>query len=117
TDSQGLYSFAGVLPGTYALADVLQTGYIPTAPTSGSYGYTPTSGQQATGRDFGVFKAVALAVTGLTTSPATLTAGASVVVAWSDANTGTLPAAGSFTDAVTITNTTTGQVLITASVP
>lgn len=65
----------------------------------------------------GVFKAVSLAVTGLTTSPSSLQSSANVVVEWSDTNTGTLPAAGSFTDMITVTNTTTGQVLATASVP
>ena len=60
---------------------------------------------------------MSLAVTGLTTSPSSLQSSLNVVVEWSDTNTGTLPAAGSFTDQVTITNLTTDQVLASASVP
>ncbi len=41
----------------------------------------------------------------------------SVVVQWTDTNTGTLPASGSFTDQVVVTNTTTGSVLATGYVP
>ena len=66
--------------------------------------------------NFGVFKAVSLAVTNLTTSPASLQSSANVVVEWNDTNTGTLPAAGSFTNMVTVTNTTTGKVLAMAGV-
>ena len=69
TDAQGLYAFTGLVPGTYTIADVLQIGYIQTAPAAGNYSFTPASGQQATGEDFGIFKAVALAVTGLATTP------------------------------------------------
>jgi len=112
TDSDGAYSFSNLVPGSYAITAVLQPGYIATAPASGRLAFTPTSGEQATGQNLGVFKAVSLAVTGLTTSPSTgLQSGMSVVVQWSDANTGTLPAAGSFNDLVTVFNTTTNDVL------
>ena len=118
TDTNGDYSFSGLGPGTYSIAEVLQPGYIPTAPATGSFTFTPTSGEQVTGENLGVFKAVSLSVTGLTTSPSSgLQSGTNLVVQWSDTNTGTLPAAGSFTDLITVTNTTTGQVLATADVP
>ena len=58
-----------------------------------------------------------LQVTGLETNPASgLLSGSDVVVEWSDTNTGNLPALGSFDDLVTMTNTTTGQTLATATV-
>jgi hypothetical protein len=118
TDLSGAYSFTNLSPGNYTIAEVLQPGYIATAPASGFLAFVPTSGEHATGNDFGVFKAVSLTVTGLTTSPSTgLQSGMDVVVKWIDTNTGTLPAEGSFTDLVTITNATTGQVLADASVP
>ena len=56
-------------------------------------------------------------MTGLTISASSLQSGSSVVVDWIDTNTGTLPAAGSFTDLIAVTNSTTGQVLDTADVP
>ena len=118
TDTNGDYSFSGLGPGTYSIADVLQPGYVATAPATGSFTFTPTSGAQITGENLGVFKAVSLSVTGLSTSPSSgLQSGTSLVVQWNDTNTGTLPASGSFTDLVTVTNTTTGQVLATADVP
>ena len=64
-------------------------GYIQTAPATGSFTFTPTSGEQATGENLGVFKAVSLAVIGLTTSPSSLQSSANVVVQWNDTNTGT----------------------------
>ena len=58
-----------------------------------------------------------LQVTGLTTSPTSPQSGSTVTVQWNDSNTGNLSALGSFTDHVTVTNTTTGQVLTSADVP
>ena len=85
-------------------------------PTPGSY-LSPAAAP-GPGEDFGVFKAVSLAVTGLKTVPSGgLRSGTGLVVEWSDTNTGTLPAAGSFIDLVTVTNTTTGAVLGSATVP
>ena len=119
TASDGSYVFTGVAPGSYTIADVLQAGYVQTAPASGFLSIIASGGAQFSGENFGVFKAVSLAVTGLTTSPSNgLMSGTNLVVEWSDhERTGTLPAAGSFTDLVTITNSTTGQVLASASVP
>ncbi len=118
TASDGSYVFTGVAPGSYTISDVLQAGYVQTAPASGFLSIIASGGAQFSGENFGVFKAVSLAVTGLTTSPPNgLMSGTNLVVEWSDTNTGTLPAAGSFTDLVTITNSTTDQVLASASVP
>jgi YD repeat-containing protein len=117
TDAKGDYSFGGIAPGSYTIREVLQAGYMATSPDSKGVAIKVTSGSRITDEDLGVFKAVALAVTGLTTAPSSgLQSGTSLVVQWSDANTGTQPAAGSFDDQVTITNTTTGQVLATATV-
>jgi hypothetical protein len=52
-----------------------------------------------------------LQVTGLVTSPSTLRSGTTVTATWNDANTGNAPVSGSFTDYVTVVNTTTGQTL------
>ena len=118
TDSSGNYVIADLEPGTYTAVAVLQPGYVYTAPASGSHSLSATSGALLSGTNFGVFKTVSLAATGLSTSPSSgLQSGTSLAVQWSDTNTGTLPAAGSFTDMIIATNTTTGQVLTTASVP
>ena len=118
TDSGGAYSFAGLAPGHYTLRDVLQPGYIQTVPTPGSYAVVAGGGARISGEDFGVFKAVSLAVTGLKTVPSGgLRSGTGLVVEWSDTNNGTLPAAGPFFDLVTVLNTTTGAVLGSATVP
>jgi RHS repeat-associated protein len=117
TDSNGDYSFSNVGPGGYSIAEVLRPGYVQTAPSSGVLTVTASSGATFTAQDIGVFKAVSLAVSGLATTPATgLQSGMSLVVQWTDTNTGTQPAAGSFSDQVVITNTTTGSVLATAYV-
>jgi len=58
-----------------------------------------------------------LQVTGLTTSPTSPQSGNTVTVQWNDSNTGNLPALGSFTDRVTVINTTTGQTLVSFDVP
>ena len=50
TNSNGLYSFSNVGPGTYTIEDVLQAGYIQTAPASGSFSITTSSGGTVLGR-------------------------------------------------------------------
>jgi YD repeat-containing protein len=117
TNSIGDYTFTGVGPGTYTIAELLQPGYVNTAPSSGSLNVTTTSGGTFSEEDFGAFKTVSLAVSGLVTMPASgLQSGMSVVVQWTDSNTGTLPASGSFTDQVVVTNTTTDKILATSYV-
>jgi RHS repeat-associated protein len=118
TGSNGDYAFTGVGPGTYSIAEVLQPGYLQTAPSSGGLTVTTSSGATLTAEDFGVFKVVSLEVSGVATTPASgLQSGSNLVVQWTDTNTGTLPASGSFSDQVVITNTTTGDVLATGYVP
>src|SRR5207244_6268226 len=58
-----------------------------------------------------------LQVSGLSVEPATgLQSGSRLVVHWNDANTGTGAAPGSWSDSVTLRNTTTGETLTTAAV-
>ena len=117
TDSGGNYAITALGPGAYTLTALLQAGYIDTVPSSGSYAFTATSGAQLSGTNFGVFKTVSLAVTGLSTLPGSgLQSSMSLVVQWSDANNGTAAAAGSYYDLVTIKNTSTNQVLASAPV-
>ena len=116
TDSQGNYSFSNLPPGTYTIQEVLQAGYILTVPGSAGVTMTPISGAQINGENLGVFKAVSLAVTGLTTMPSSLQSSLTVIAEWSDTNAGTLPA-GSFSDLLTVTNTTTGQVVANTALP
>ena len=55
TDSKGLYSFSNLGPGTFTIEDVLQAGYVQTAPASGSYSITTSSGAQFSDEDFGAY--------------------------------------------------------------
>ncbi len=58
-----------------------------------------------------------LQVANLRVLPATgVQSGGALVVEWDDSNTGTGPVEGSFTDSITVTNTTTGMTLGTGSV-
>jgi len=117
TDSNGEYSFTGVGPGTYTIADVLQPGFVQTAPASGSFTVTTASGVNVAAENFGALEAKLLSVTGLSVTPSNLQSGTDLVVRWNDTNAGNSPIAASFTDHVTITNTTTGQVLGVADIP
>ena len=118
TDSNGNYSFNDVGPGIYSVAAVAQPGYIQTDPSSGPITISATSGATLGGQDFGEFKSVSLAVSDLDDhARIRLAVGMSLVVQWTDTNTGTQPASGSFSDQIVITNTTTGDVLATADVP
>jgi protocatechuate 3,4-dioxygenase beta subunit len=58
TDSGGDYSFTITNPGTYTIEEVLQSGYVLTAPASGSYTETLTSGESVSGLQFGNFALV-----------------------------------------------------------
>ncbi len=53
TDSNGLYSFSNLAPGTYTIVDVLQAGYVQTAPASGSFSIITSSGARFSDEDFG----------------------------------------------------------------
>jgi uncharacterized repeat protein (TIGR01451 family) len=53
TDSAGNYSFTIPAPGTYTVAEVLQSGWTQTAPTTGTYSVTVSPGQVVTNLNFG----------------------------------------------------------------
>jgi hypothetical protein len=53
TDAQGNYSFTGLWPGTYTIAEVMQSGWVRTTPTSGNHTVTIAAGQGLNNRNFG----------------------------------------------------------------
>ncbi|MFP6659244.1 MAG: NosD domain-containing protein, partial [Pirellulales bacterium] len=56
TDGSGAYSFTGVEPGQYLIAEVGQNGYVQTFPaSSGTHTVTATGGQDVDSLDFGNF--------------------------------------------------------------
>src|SRR5438094_597516 len=56
TNSSGAYAFLNVAPGTHAVREVVQAGWIQTAPLGGAYAVTVGEGQVVSGRDFGNFE-------------------------------------------------------------
>ncbi|MBY0457122.1 MAG: hypothetical protein K2V38_07285, partial [Gemmataceae bacterium] len=62
TATAGTYSFTGLTPGTYFVKEVVPAGSIQTA-GSAVYTVTTTSGQVATGRDFGNFQLTSISGT------------------------------------------------------
>ncbi|VVB91156.1 SdrD B-like domain protein [uncultured archaeon] len=55
TDANGNYNFTGLTAGTYTISETMQNGWVQTAPTTGTYTVTITSGAAITGQDFGNF--------------------------------------------------------------
>src|SRR5205823_7905473 len=53
----------------------------------------------------------------LSLNPADLQSGADVVVSWTDSVTGSIPTPGPFVDTLIVTNLTTGELLVSTSVP
>jgi uncharacterized repeat protein (TIGR01451 family) len=53
TDSLGNYSFTVPAPGSYTVAEVLQTGWTQTAPATGTYTVVVSASQVINNRDFG----------------------------------------------------------------
>ncbi len=54
SDTNGNYKFASVFPGTFTLAEILQTGWVQTRPAPpGTYSVTTSSGTNVTGKNFG----------------------------------------------------------------
>ncbi|MDX6446522.1 MAG: hypothetical protein QOH71_3596 [Blastocatellia bacterium] len=96
TDSAGDYSLT-VAPGTYAVAEILQSGWTQTAPTTGTYAVTVSGSQVVNNRDFGNKKQCAA----IALSPAVLPA-AGINTPYSQAFTATGGCASSFTYSVTI---------------
>ncbi len=118
TDSNGNYSLTGIGPGTFTLAEVVQAGYVQTAPASRTYSIVTASGVNLSGEDFGDLEGPSLSVTGLAITPSSgLQSGANFVVSWDDTDLGHATISTPFTDDVTVTNLTTGQVLAQAYVP
>ncbi len=117
TDSSGDYTFAGVGPGSFTITDVLQPGFVQTAPNTGSISGSTSSGVNLSAENFGAIQAALLSVTRLAVTPSTLQSGATLVVSWDDANAGNSTITSSFADHVVITNKTTGVVLGVADVP
>src|SRR5271157_5313779 len=64
TDINGDYSFTGLAAGSYTVAEVLQSGYIETAPSApGTYAVTIATGQTINYLNFGDFQPVTLSGT------------------------------------------------------
>ncbi len=53
TNSGGTFTFANVAEGSYTLTEVLQAGFVPTAPAGGSFAVNVTSSSSVTGQNFG----------------------------------------------------------------
>ena len=67
TDSLGDYTFTGVVPGTYTVAEELQGGYTQTVPPSpGTYSVTVAAGQTISDLNFGDFQNVSITGTNYT---------------------------------------------------
>ena len=57
TNSSGLYSLIGVAAGTYTLSEVVQSGFVQTAPASpGTFTITVASGQTVSNENFGAYQ-------------------------------------------------------------
>lgn len=55
TDASGNYTFMNLGPGAYTVAEMLMPGWVQTAPPSGTYSVTITSGAAVLKQDFGNF--------------------------------------------------------------
>ena len=55
TASDGTYTLASVVPGTYTVREIVKTDFTQTAPAGGAHAVVVTSGQAVTGIDFGNF--------------------------------------------------------------
>jgi protocatechuate 3,4-dioxygenase beta subunit len=60
TSGSGNYSFGNLTPGNYGLTEVVQQGWVRTAPKGGAHFVTLTSGMNVTGKDFANFKLVSI---------------------------------------------------------
>ncbi len=108
TDASGNYAFTGLIPGTYKVAIVAQTGWTRSMPgAAGTYTVTITAdGSTTTGKDFGeLLPAPDLATSGVTITPASGAPGQLVTVSWTVSNGGNAAAAGAWQDAVYLSPT------------
>jgi protocatechuate 3,4-dioxygenase beta subunit len=57
TDGNGNYFFSNIPPGNYTISEIIPVTWVQTKPTSpGTYALSLTSGQNATGKDFGNYQ-------------------------------------------------------------
>ena len=56
SDGTGSYTFSGLVAGSYTVSEVVQTSWIQTFPSSGTYTINITSGNAISGKDFGNFQ-------------------------------------------------------------
>jgi len=103
TDENGDYLFEDLGLGIYKVSEQNQAGWVQTAPPSKSYTITLTSGENASGKNFGNYRAATIVVTPPPDS----------IITWGDTTIwdgGTLPGSGdsvTIPTGVTITITTT----------
>ncbi len=60
TNISGTYTFTGIGPGSYTLSEVLQGGFVPTAPAGGTQTLVISNGVNVTGVNFGDFQPVSV---------------------------------------------------------
>ena len=72
TNNDGNYTFSGLIPGNYTVAEVLKTGWIQTFPTNGTYNVTITGNESITGIDFGNNLSMAPSPTNVTVAVRTI---------------------------------------------
>lgn len=117
TGPTGQYALTNLAPGAYTVAVAPQPGYNRTLPATGTYRVTiPAGGATVTGMDFGEVQPLPdLAATGVTVAPAAAAPGQAVTVGWTVTNGGSVPATGSWQDAIFLSPTPTlgpGAVLV-----
>lgn len=56
TDGNGAYSFTNLIPGTYTVREVMQNGWLQTAPAGDEYSVTLGVNESVTGKNFGNYK-------------------------------------------------------------
>lgn len=102
TDPTGNYTFSGLSPGTYTVAEVLQGGFRETLPDApGTYSVTVAASEQISGKDFGNQPLLPdLTVQSNLVLPASGTSGRNVTVQWTVANGGAADALGGWQDAL-----------------
>jgi hypothetical protein len=100
TDQNGAYAFNGLAAGNYTVVEVVQSGYRLTAPATTSYLVSLVDGQTISNLNFGDQQLLPKLAVQNIQIPTSGVPGRSVTVSWSVANQGTAAAAGSWQDAV-----------------